>query len=140
MAELRSRRYCISPKLFQLRGVVSEHNCMLNNFVCLDLVGRATRHGGISSYLDADIHKVDIQIITMRCWTDIYKKVTISCPFNQCSLATGCCTRLCVPSPSSPTCNATDKKLRPDILYFDDDYVSRHQTSKPADKQTTCLR
>ena len=36
------------------------HNCMLNNFVCLDLVGRATRHGGISSYLDADIHKVDI--------------------------------------------------------------------------------
>ena len=24
------------------------------------LVGRATRYGGISSYLDADIHKVDI--------------------------------------------------------------------------------
>ena len=50
----------VHSKLFQLRGVVSEHNCMLNNFVCLDLVGRATRHGGISSYLDADIHKVDI--------------------------------------------------------------------------------
>ena len=57
MAELRSRRYGINP--FK---VVLEHNCMRNNFVFLDLVGsgRATRYGGISSYLDADIHKVDI--------------------------------------------------------------------------------
>lgn len=123
------------------RRIVSEHNCMRNNFVFLDLVGRATRYGGISSYLDADIHKVDIQIITMRCWTDIYKKVTISCPVSQRSLATGCCT-VCAqlsPAPATPACNATDKKLRPDILYCDDDYVSRHQTSRQqiADLQTS---
>ena len=60
MAELRSRRYGVNP----FKGVSEES--FQNITACLTILcvliwlGRATRHGGISSYLDADIHKVDI--------------------------------------------------------------------------------
>ena len=57
MAELRSRRYSVNP--FKVVSEELSQN-ITAYFVFLVLVGRATRYGGISSYLDADIHKVDI--------------------------------------------------------------------------------